>query len=77
MRLTLAELLDCAEFQGSILIKAWKDDEEVFEKFLDEINRRSREIAYFSWEVSYVYPITQYQRGELVPCVVIEVTYNR
>ena len=73
MRLNLAEFLDCATFEGTILIKAWKDDECIFEKFLDEINKQSRDIVYFSWDVSYVYPITQYKRGVLEPCVVIEV----
>jgi hypothetical protein len=70
----LYEFLDCATFEGTILIKAWNDDDCILEKFLDEIDERSPEIACFSWYVSYVYPITQYKRGTLVPCVVIEVS---
>lgn len=70
--MNLAEFLDCATFEGTILIKAWdeENDECVFLKFLDELD--PRDVYVYSWFVRYVYPIEYYKNNTPMPCVVIE-----
>lgn len=71
--MNLAEFLDCATFEGSILVKAWNEAEEEYtlEKFTDELLRR--DVWIYSWLVKYVYPIDYYRNNHHTPVVVIEV----
>lgn len=73
MRTNLAEFLDCATFEGTILIKVWDDaaEEYTLERLRDEL--KPRDIWAYSLPVRYVYPITYYVGRDLVPCVVVEV----
>ena len=72
--MSLHDFLNAATFEGTIMVKAWdnEQEEEILFKPLGDL--LTRDIYVYSWPVTYVYPIETYVNNTRTPCVVIEVS---